>query len=333
MTNEGRIIHILWTGGMDSTFRIVELSRCRCTIQPYYIMMGKRKSYPYELEAIGKISQILKRDKRTQAKLLAPKIVNEQDIPRDSVTFDSWCRLMKAKSWQYYILAKYVNLYHIEMEMGLQFSPNGSVVRAVDETLLIPYPNQNYDVLMIDKTKADQDTLNVFGGFCFPKSLYHKTKKEEVEILQKDGYAKVLKHIWFCFNPIWGYPCGHCAPCVSYEKEGMRLPWIGKFLYSYMESSKKKHKDKILRLNYDYNIVEISDMFVANANDPETGVVKKVFRLNETGVIIIEALQDGATIDEVARRLTEGFDVDYDTARKEAETFISKLNFKKMPSL
>ena len=326
MTCKGRTINILWTGGLDSTFRIVELSQCQCTIQPYYIVIGKRKSLNHELKAIYSISRILRKDNRTQAKLLDPIIVNEQEIPRDANTFDSWLRLMRAMSWQYYILSKFVNQHHLEMEMGIQFSPNGTVASSIDETLLIPHPDPNYDVLVIDKARADQDTINVFGSFCFPKSLYHKMKREELDILHRDGYGKVVKHVWFCFKPILGYPCGHCAPCVSSEKEGVIIPRIGKMLYNIMSRFDKKKKTNVLKLNYDYTIHQVSDVYLAKAKDQETGQLKKVFRLNETGVIILEALQVGADIDEVAKRLTDGFDVDYDTAKTQASEFIAKLN-------
>ena len=67
-------------------------------------------------------------------------------------------------------------------------------------------------------------------------------------------------------------------------------------------------------------------MYVASKMDLETDEVKKMFRINETGVIILEALQDGLGIDEIARRLTEGFDVDFETAKREASAFIAKLN-------
>lgn len=318
-------INILWTGGLDSTFRVVELSRYSCTIQPYYIVIGKRKSLANELKAIKTISKILRKDKRTQAKLLDPIIVNEQDIPRDPTTFDSWFRLMRGMSWQYYILAKYANLHKLEIEMGIQFSPNGSVARCIDESLLIPHPNSNYDVMIIDKNRAEQDAINVFGSFCFPKSLYHKTKKEEVEILRADGYGEVVNHVWFCFKPIFGFPCGHCAPCISSEIEGIKIPRIGKILYSITNKSKKNKEKLTLKLNYEYTIENVSDVFLARAKDSETGKVIKLFRLNETGVIILEALQDGADIEEVTKRLTDGFDVDYGTAKTQASAFIAKL--------
>ena len=83
---------------------------------------------------------------------------------------------------------------------------------------------------------------------------------------------------------------------------------------------------RVVKLNYDYNILEISDVFVASAKDSLTGEVKKMFRLNETGVIILEALQDGVGIDEIAKRLSDGFDVDFETAKREASAFIAKLD-------
>ena len=89
---------------------------------------------------------------------------------------------------------------------------------------------------------------------------------------------------------------------------------------------RKKKNKRVVELNYDYTIIEMSDVFVAKAKDLETGEVKKVFRLNETGVIILEALQAGSDIDEIARRLTDGFDVDFETAKSEASAFIAKLN-------
>lgn len=326
MTNEGRTINIFWTGGLDSTFRIVELSQRRCTIQPYYIKMRKRASWRNELKSIKKILRILRKDNRTQATLLDPIIVDDKEIPRDTNTFDAWFRLMRGISYQYYILAKYVNLHHLEMEMGFQFSPNGTIVKVIDEKLLIHHPDMDYDVQVIDKTRADQDTLKVFGNYSFPMSLYHKNKKEEIETLYRDGYKKVVDHVWFCFHPMLGYPCGNCFACKSFELEGVKLPRIGQLLFDLRQQFRKEINTRTLKLNYDYTIRDFSDVFLARAKDPETGEVKKVFRLNETGVIILEALQANADIDEVARRLTEGFDVDFETAKKEASAFIDKLN-------
>ena len=58
MGGGNKIVEIFWTGGFDSTFRIVQLSRCNVTIQPYYIS-DNRKSEKNELKAIEQITNIL----------------------------------------------------------------------------------------------------------------------------------------------------------------------------------------------------------------------------------------------------------------------------------
>lgn len=50
-----KVIKILWTGGWDSTFRIVELSRKEVTICPLYVIDNDRKSKNFEIKAMNKI--------------------------------------------------------------------------------------------------------------------------------------------------------------------------------------------------------------------------------------------------------------------------------------
>ena len=79
---EKRVVHILWTGGLESTYRVVELSQTDCIIQPHYIIYkyrGKRESKDYELRAIHKITDILRKDERTRATILPPIIFNFND--------------------------------------------------------------------------------------------------------------------------------------------------------------------------------------------------------------------------------------------------------------
>ena len=52
---------VLWTGGWDSTFRIVELSRSFCSIQPIYVIDPERQSIGYELAAMDAIVDSLRK--------------------------------------------------------------------------------------------------------------------------------------------------------------------------------------------------------------------------------------------------------------------------------
>lgn len=239
-------IDLLWTGGLDSTYRIVELSRRSCVVRPHYIL-DDRKSLKEELHAMDTILRLLRKNKNTRATLLDPIFVPKDSLAKDYKIFDSWMMLFPGKgtkSRQYYTLAKYAAQNHLHLEMGLQFSPNGTIVKAIDESLLIPHPDKDYDVLMIDQSRAGQDTINVFGNFYFPMSLYHKEKKEEIAELYAWGYKAVVKHTWYCLKPIWGFPCGHCLPCRSSEIEGVKIPRFGKILYSITHFFNQYHRSK-----------------------------------------------------------------------------------------
>lgn len=227
-----RIVHVFWTGGLDSTYRVVELSRQECVIQPHYVITDRR-TVKNELRAISDITAILNSDKRSKAKILPLIKCTKSELVEYSDILSAWELLHKAKrfnSTQYPLLAGYARQKNLKPEMGIQFSENGTVVTVVDESYLVDCPERD-DVMMIDPVKGSQEwaSYTMFKDFLFPKSLYHKTKREEVEELKALGYDKVLKKVWTCFNPVLGMPCGHCFPCKSAMKEGAgtMIPFAG----------------------------------------------------------------------------------------------------------
>ena len=75
---------IFWTGGFDSTFRIVQLSRLPIKLQPVYctgVASDIRKSEFYELRAIKQISALLRTKPETKAEILPLKIVYSASNP------------------------------------------------------------------------------------------------------------------------------------------------------------------------------------------------------------------------------------------------------------
>lgn len=51
-----------------------------------------------------------------------------------------------------------------------------------------------------------------------------------------------------------------------------------------------------MKLNYEFSIQEVADKFVAVAKNPETETVEQVFNLNESGAVILKALQEGKDV-------------------------------------
>lgn len=82
-----RTYEIFWTGGFDSTYRIVQLSRFPIKIQPVYctgIAPDIRKSEFYELRAIKQISELLRTKSATKAEILPLKVVySAAHVPSD----------------------------------------------------------------------------------------------------------------------------------------------------------------------------------------------------------------------------------------------------------
>ena len=87
----------------------------------------------------------------------------------------------------------------------------------------------------------------------------------------------------------------------------------------------KTIKSKTMKLKYDIAIQEVADKFVAVAKNGETEEVEKVFTLNETGVIILRALMDGADTPAIVSQLLAEYDVTPQEAEAEVNAFIDML--------
>ena len=72
---------ILWTGGWDSTYRLVELSMRNIHIVPVYILDKERKSKKIEIATMRKILSALRNKKGTQAEIDDVKIINMVKYP------------------------------------------------------------------------------------------------------------------------------------------------------------------------------------------------------------------------------------------------------------
>jgi len=75
---------IFWTGGFDSTYRVVQLSRYPIKIQPVYctgVAKDIRKSEYYELRAIKQITKLLNEKLETKAEILPLKVMYTESNP------------------------------------------------------------------------------------------------------------------------------------------------------------------------------------------------------------------------------------------------------------
>ena len=80
-----------------------------------------------------------------------------------------------------------------------------------------------------------------------------------------------------------------------------------------------------MKLKYEFSIQEVADKFVAVAKNPETETVELVFNLNETGALILQALQDGKDVTEIVDLLLAEYDINIQDAEREVNTFVDTL--------
>lgn len=204
-------IKVLWTGGWDSTFRIVELSRQKVIIQPIYVLDSQRKSIEYEFKAMDEIVKILEKKRETIAQIKPLKVIKKEDIPKnDDITnaykvINSKTKLGSQHDWLARLAVVYPNI-----EIGTEWGE--------PETSHIIQAIQDFGELVIedgigylDKEKSSKEGRLVLGNFNYP--IINKTEKDMLEIIKEIKYEDVMKHIWFCHKPINGEPCGICHPC------------------------------------------------------------------------------------------------------------------------
>ena len=81
-----------------------------------------------------------------------------------------------------------------------------------------------------------------------------------------------------------------------------------------------------MKLKYDFAIQEVADKFVAVGKDPETQTVEQVFNLNDTGALILQALQNVNDVPTIVSLLLSKYDVTQQEAKTEVKEFIAMLN-------
>jgi 7-cyano-7-deazaguanine synthase len=142
---------------------------------------------------------------------------------------------------QYEYLARYAKQQNIKFEVGIEFSPRSKAATALKgEGGLVKANHVEHDDMRavyggywhLDATKASTDMMNIFGNMQFPELLFSIDKLEEIRLMREWGLNEVVMSTWFCHNPVFGKPCGHCSPCRDALNEGLvwRVPMSGRIL-------------------------------------------------------------------------------------------------------
>ena len=239
MSKKNKPINLFWTGGWDSTFRLIQLAFIhKKTVRPYYIIDPGRNSTSLEIRAMTNIKEALIKKRPEIEDLILPTIFKElnQIQPNQTIT-ESYKRLTLKESIgiQYEWLARFcadegINNVEISNETAIFDEDNRTRKLLGDD--LDKFETEYGIYYKLNNRAKKKDVYKIYGNFKFP--VFDFTKLDMFELSKKLGFDDIMKLTWFCHTPTKkNNPCGKCHPCQTVYHEGLkwRLPLTAKWRY------------------------------------------------------------------------------------------------------
>ncbi len=214
-------INILWTGGWDSTFRVLDAVAKGCAIQPHYIVDRGRSSHAIEFLTVGRITQKVI-ERYPNAQIAWPRLIDGADIPADPDITAAFTRLASQSylGGQYDWLPRYAVANKIDgLELCIHQQDKAHAFVSQEAKRVTTDNDSCYIV-----PNSGSDISTIFSHFRFP--ILEMTKTDMEEAAKQRGFGDIMEMTWFCHSPRDGKPCGLCNPCIYTAQEGMaeRLP-------------------------------------------------------------------------------------------------------------
>lgn len=220
-------VNLLWTGGWDSTFRLLQLLLVhRVEVAPYYLKDPTRASTDIELKTMAGIIGVLHARYPHTRELLQPLHVAEVSKLPTNPEFATALAEVRRRNYigsQYVWLPAFCRQHGIDdMEIGVHVDDR---VQSVLRTMVTEFDHPaGFRSVRVDPKHADTPEYRLFGSFSFPLFLIDK-----VEISRQangSDWGDIMEMTWFCHTPVRGKPCGTCGPCVYTIQEGLarRVP-------------------------------------------------------------------------------------------------------------
>lgn len=232
-------IQLFWTGGFDSTNRLLELVlEKKLPVQPHYLIDANRLSTGIELLTMMKIKQKLFLEFPFTRQLIRPTLFTDiTDIPNNEMISTAYQTINKLKhlGTQYVWMARYCHNCNLnDMEISIEYLQNGPITLIIKDMIEL-FNNNGMSYYRIMKKFQETNEGILFKYYHFP--ILHLTKTQMYAIAKSKGWEDYIKLTWFCHKPKPGpKPCGVCHPCQLAIKSGLafRIPLqnriIGKIL-------------------------------------------------------------------------------------------------------
>jgi hypothetical protein len=227
-------INLFWTGGWDSTFRLLQILVLeQKPVQTYYIIDPNRTSFQIELETMERIRKAIVAKYPFTGSLFHPtKIVPLSEIDRDPIIEEAFKQANRKDHLgnQYDWLARFCKQNQInDMELGVQ-----KLETLSHPPRFSPYMEKYDDakVYVFKNSLRDEPEFHIFKYFRFP--ILNLTKKAMFDIAKRNHWLRIMNKTWFCHEPIGNkIPCGKCVPCqqiIDDKALKRRVPFYIRFL-------------------------------------------------------------------------------------------------------
>jgi hypothetical protein len=220
-------VNLLWTGGWDSTFRLLQLLLLRrVPVVPHYLEDPTRASTSIELQTMADIVDRLHHAYPHTRELLQPlRTTAVTDISVDPEIAAALHEIRRRSfiGSQYGWLPAFCKHNRIEwMELGVHIDDK---VRALVRPYAMEFEHPaGFRSIRVDPGHADVPEYRLFRYFSFP--LFDIDKVGIAREAEAQGWGALMDMTWFCHTPVRGRACGICAPCMYTIEEGLarRVP-------------------------------------------------------------------------------------------------------------
>ena len=227
---------LLWSGGLRSTYRLIELCRQpNVKVQPVVIAFTQQAATAHEVTAQRNILAWLLSHKQPTGKLLPPSYLTENQVIVSEALARRFDRLLAAfpdlvdPRWltlaAYAEKARKIDFCGVIPEEISQFcNTSAAGSGTAGASVGADTPSAGRDVASSADTPrsasgAVRDTSSLFANFSLQCSSL--TDSEMFDHLQRWGYGDVLPLLWSCRHPYNGEPCGVCPACLRNIKAGL----------------------------------------------------------------------------------------------------------------
>lgn len=212
--DDGQPVRLLWTGGWDSSFRLMQLLLVEHrAVRPVYVLNPERRSTMQELRTMQRMLRELRGRLGDPVRLLALQVHLRSEYPPTAELEAMYQGILARGIW---IGSQYV--YLAAVADALDWTGVEICMQAHDDG---PTPLHRLVFTDTAGTLSDAPEAQLFRYFSFP--VLNTTKPEMAAIAREHGFMDLLSQRWFCHDPLHGKACGRCRPCQLAIRDGVEF--------------------------------------------------------------------------------------------------------------